>query len=145
MSFAEVLNDFLIENNLTKRKFAQNCNLTTSQMTSFMRGAIPNIITAVKIADYMNCSINYLMGIDEDRNQTKIIRKGYDIKDFLNRYHFALALNNITHWKLSKHLLISESNIRGWKHGSLPKLETLIKIASYLNMSIDYFIGRANE
>ena len=143
MSFAEVLNEFLIETNMTKRSFANSCHITTSQMTSFMRGAIPSIATAVKMADFIDCSINFLMGIDEEKQETKVIRKGYDMTNFLQRYDEALKLNNITNWKVCQVLKISESNVRGWRHGSMPRLDTLVKIASYLHTSIDYFVGRA--
>lgn len=145
MLFAEVLNEFLIERNMTKRSFAKSCHITTSQMTSFMRGAIPSIATIVKMADFMECSINFLMGIDEDRQETKVLRKGYDMTNFLQRYDYALKLNHTSNWKVCKELKISESNVRGWRHGSMPKLETLSKIASLLHMSIDYFVGRAKE
>lgn len=145
MSFSEILNDLIIDNGLTKRQFAIKCKITTSQMTSFLRGAIPSIETAVRIANYFSCSLNYLMGIDEYKDQTKITNEEYDLENFFDRYNRVLELNKISHWRLCQNLEINESNIRGWKRGAVPKLDTLAKISSYLNCSIDYLLGRAKN
>ena len=145
MTFAEVLNEILIENNMTKRRLAGICHVTTSQMTSFFRGAMPSIKTATRIADILDISLNFLMGLDENREETKVLNKGYDLSNFLNRYQTALELNKISHWKASRLLSISESNIRGWRKGSIPKIETLMKLAEYLHVSIDYLLGRARD
>ncbi len=143
MYFSDVLNDLIIESGLSKRQIAIKCGITTSQMTSFLRGAIPTIKTIIKLSNYFNCSINYLMGIDEDKSQTKILNLEYDLENFIDRYKRVLKQNNTTHWKLCNKLGISESISRDWKKGSTPKLETLYKISLYLNCSIDYLLGRA--
>ena len=145
MKFAEILGDLIIESGLSKRKVALGCHITTSQMASFLRGAIPSVASAVRIACYFNCSLNYLMGLDEQKDQTKIIRKDYDFDGFLDRYNKMLESNNITHWKLCQNIDISESVGRGWRKGAEPKLESLLKIANYLNCSIDYLLDRAKS
>lgn len=53
---------------------------------------------------------------------------------------------NITQSQLAKDNNISTGNISDWKMGrSNPKTETLIKIADYLNVSIDYLVGRTDK
>lgn len=110
-----------------------------------MRGAQPSIDTAVRIANYFDCSLNYLMGCDEDKHQTKVTCTGYDLSHFLDRYNKVLVANKISHWQLCKRIGVSESNLRGWRKGAVPKLDTLCKIANYLNCSIDYLLGRAKS
>lgn len=48
--------------------------------------------------------------------------------------------------KLAKDNNISTGNVSDWKMGrSNPKTETLIKIADYLGVSIDYLVGRTDN
>lgn len=51
----------------------------------------------------------------------------------------------ITPTALSKELSISSSSVTAWKQGRIPNGETLIKIANYLQVSIDYLLGRTDE
>ena len=34
------------------------------------------------------------------------------------------------------------SNLQNWKKGTLPYIETFIKLAQYLCVSLDYLVGR---
>ena len=50
---------------------------------------------------------------------------------------------NITQSKLATDLNIKQESISAYEQGkSYPNIETLIKIADYLNTSIDYLLGR---
>lgn len=52
----------------------------------------------------------------------------------------------ITISQLAKEIGISQGNISDWKSGKcLPSLNALIKIADYLNVSLDYLVGRTEE
>lgn len=52
----------------------------------------------------------------------------------------------ITISQLAKEIGISQGNISDWKSGKcLPSLNALIKIADYLNISLDYLVGRTEE
>ena len=46
---------------------------------------------------------------------------------------------------VGKELGISTGSIAQWKNGSIPSGETLIKIADYFNVSVDYLLGRTDE
>lgn len=47
--------------------------------------------------------------------------------------------------KMLKDLEVSPSVINSWDKGKEPRLNTIIKIADYLETSIDYIVGRTNE
>jgi len=47
---------------------------------------------------------------------------------------------NISQQKFAEEVPISRPNFTYWKKGKLPKFETLINIANYLNCSIDEFL-----
>lgn len=49
--------------------------------------------------------------------------------------------NNTTPTALCKKLNLSTSKVTAWKNGSVPKGDTLQKIADYFNVSVDYLLG----
>ena len=44
-----------------------------------------------------------------------------------------------------KELNIASGSITKWKNGSMPKLDALLKIANYFDVSLDYLVGRDNN
>lgn len=46
---------------------------------------------------------------------------------------------------VAKELHIASSTVTSWKNGSIPNGETLIKIADYLDCSVDYLLGRSDN
>ena len=58
------------------------------------------------------------------------------IKEICNRK------KNITLTEMVKALELSTSMPTNWKRGIIPNGETLIKLANYLDVSIDYLLGR---
>lgn len=40
---------------------------------------------------------------------------------------------------------VSSPSITGWKKGSSPKAETLVKLADYFGVSTDYLLGKSND
>lgn len=51
----------------------------------------------------------------------------------------------ITVTQLLKEHNLSTGNTGSWKKGKLPNGETLLKIADYLDCSVDYLLGRTDE
>ncbi|MBP3760871.1 MAG: helix-turn-helix domain-containing protein [Ruminococcus sp.] len=46
---------------------------------------------------------------------------------------------------VGKEIGVSSAAIANWKTGSIPNGETLMKIADYFHVSVDYLLGRADE
>lgn len=63
---------------------------------------------------------------------------------FYERLEAICSRNGITVSSLVKALGLSTSKVTAWKSGSVPKGETLVKIADYFNVSVDYLLGRAD-
>ena len=54
--------------------------------------------------------------------------------------------NGVSNYKLAKSIGCSQSTIANWVEGkTLPDSETLLKIASYFNVSTDYLLGDQNN
>lgn len=55
------------------------------------------------------------------------------------------STNNTTVSGLVKELGLSTSKVTAWKNGSIPKADTVAKIADYLDVSVDYLLGRTDS
>jgi len=140
LKFSEILDDLIRNKELSLVKLANECGVSDVQLGRYLNGAYPNIYNANKIAKYFNVSLDYLFGVSENNHIKKFNDVNMDV--FLERYDELLKLNKISHYKFAQKYQISESIIRKWKSGQIPKVETLILIAEELSGSIDYLVGR---
>ena len=137
--FAKNLQELLIDNSLSMKSFAEKLQLNLSECYKYQRKEyLPNLANIIKIADFFECSIDYLLGLDEFINI-----KLTHTPPFSNTFKKLLKEKNITRYQLSKHTKISNARIDDWFHGRrLPSLDNLIKLAQYFNCSLDTMLGR---
>lgn len=138
--FQEILKELITQKGLSLRTLSKESKVSAVQYSKYLRGAFPTIDVAIRIANYFNCSLDYLFGV----SNINIVKsyKEYNISKFLERYENLLKTNNTTHYKFAKTNNLSESCLRHWRYGQTPKIESLIIIAINLSTSIDYLIGR---
>lgn len=105
-------------------------------------GIIPTPRILIRIADYFNVSIKYLLGTSNDEYFSKSKVKS----DFKTRFDFLCKENNITFYKVSKDLHFEQSYITRWFNKNyLPSLELLDLISDYFEVSVDYLLGRTDD
>lgn len=63
---------------------------------------------------------------------------------FYERLNEMCSRKGIAVSSLVKALGLSTSKVTAWKNGTVPKGETLVKIADYFDLPIDYLLGRTN-
>lgn len=63
---------------------------------------------------------------------------------FYERLESMCSRKGITVSSLVKALGLSTSKVTAWKNGSVPKGEILVKIADYLDVTVDYILGRTD-
>ena len=144
MKFIEVFKDLLIERGIGIQELSRKTMIDDSVLYDHLHGSLPKINYAVKIANFFDCSLNYLMGLDELPKETEFTQN-YDIKCFSDRYDSLLEENRVTHHKLTKVCGLNYSSHYAWQHGAEPSMNSLIIIASYFGTSIDYLIGRNDK
>ena len=105
-------------------------------------GIIPTPRILIRIADYFNVSIKYLLGTSNDEHFNKAKVKS----DFKTRFDFLCNEKSKTHYKVSKDLHFDQSYITRWLNRNyLPSLELLELLSDYFNVSIDYLLGRTDD
>lgn len=142
--FSEILNDLIIDKGLSLRKLAEDSGISANQYSKYLKGAIPTIPVAVRLSNYFKHSIDFLFGLIDNEDNFKPNYE-YNLSNFVDKYEKLLENNKTTHWKFAKNYGLSESSLRHWKYGDVPKIESLIIIAFNLSSSIDYLIGRTDK
>ena len=64
---------------------------------------------------------------------------------FWNNFYSACLKKGIKPNTLAKELQIASGSMTAWKGGKLPNGETLLKISNYLDVSVDYLLGKTDE
>lgn len=64
---------------------------------------------------------------------------------FWDNFYYACLQKGTKPNPLAKELQIASGSMTSWKNGKLPNGETLLKIANYLDVSVDYLLGRTDE
>lgn len=135
--FQERLQDLLIENNLSRLQLSKKIGISFETLNGyFNKDFYPEISIAVKIAKFFKCSLNYLLGLsDELKNNDK---NNLSFSDTLKKL---LKENKLSPEKLMHALNMSEANYYRWQKGQTkPAMNSLIAIAKYFDVSIDYLI-----
>ncbi len=105
-------------------------------------GIIPKPRILIRIADYFNVSIGYLLG----QSNQEYFLKSEECSDFKNRFKLLCKDRNLTYYKVSIDCHFDKSYISRWLNKNyLPSLELLEILSEYFNVSIDYLLGRADD
>jgi repressor LexA len=111
--------------------------LSPAAATKWRSGAIPRDTTLLKIATYFNVTVDYLLS-DPAQNieRNKIM--------FWKIFYSLCQDRGISPNALAKELSISSGAVTTWKNGRVPHNNTLLKIATYFNVTVDYLLGNSN-
>lgn len=128
----------------SKDKKAEIIGINRSTFSNaYNYGIIPKTPSLVRIADYFDVSVEYLI---VNTNDEYFVRSAHP-ETFLNRLETLRIESGIkTRYALAQKLLIHRNNIAQWyKLNCLPLIDDLTIIASYFNVSIDYLLGRTDD
>lgn len=98
----------------------------------------PKAKTLIKLADYFNCSIEYLCGKTNDY----LDYKPQSCPAFGERLVEVLKASGWSSYKLFKQTKISPAQYHRWRKGMEPLLSSLEAIAEALDVTLDYLVGR---
>lgn len=131
------IDDILSERNLTRIDLANLAGVHRNVIAKLNYASI-SLSTAIKIANILNISIDFMVGLSEDDSKFKPTNN----INFYNNCKKILEELNISQRKLCRDLNFSTDAFTRWKNGQLPFLSSIISIAKYLNVEIEELIGR---
>lgn len=142
LKLSETLNELMTLQGLTEQTLSENSKIPISCISLYVRGLqAPYIDTLIKLADYFNCSTDYLLG----RTDNFAIANNFETNaSFTQRFNELLEKNKCT-YKSFDTKKIAKSSFYEWKRGdSLPTLENLITLVDFFGCSLDFILGREN-
>ncbi len=136
------LADELDEKSKSKRaKIIGVSNTTYSNAYNY--GIIPKTSSLIRIADYFDISVEYLIGNTDNERYEKSLRA----VPFKERLLELQEYKNIpTVYELSQRVHIHRNNIAQWnKLNCIPLIDDLIVLADFFEVSVDYLLGRTDD
>ncbi|MCM6841536.1 helix-turn-helix domain-containing protein [Lactococcus lactis] len=135
--FNEQLKTLRKINGLTQKELAEKLKIKQNSYSDWENGkSEPNIEMLVRIADYFDVSLDYLLG-GKMKNITE---------------EFSLCLKKLSmkrklsQKQIAEELKISQQQYSKWEGGIITtNAETLVRLANYFDVSIDYLLGRKSE
>lgn len=98
----------------------------------------PKIETLIKLAKFFNVSLDYLLG-------SVLTQKEKGIYSMLNLKQLRLD-RKLTQAALANALDVAQTTISSWERGEKsPDPDTLVRLANFYNVSVDYLLGRENK
>ena len=141
-NFKDALQELLFQSGLNAYQFSLQAGIPEANIYYWLADQyLPSVEYIVIIADYLNCSIEYLFGLTDD----KCFIKAKHPSDFISRFTSLLKEKKCTKYCVAKNCGVGRSAISKWFHmQKMPKIETLVKLSEFFGCSIDYLIGRSD-
>ena len=125
--FADRLSELIFESGKNIKQISDELGCGNSTVYHYTTERyLPNLEMTVKLADYFNCSTDYLLGITAESNA-----EGFNAcPPFGKRFTEVLKEKDVSRYLLKTKTGIAESVMRYWAQGkTTPSLVNLVKIA----------------
>ena len=137
----ERLKELMFDKEINAPALAKAIGVKSNTITRYLQGfCLPTFQTFIKLTDYFHCSADFLLGLQDDPN--------YDANfltppPFSQAFKTALKVCNFSQYALQKQTGISWANFHYWLNDiRLPYVDSLVKIARTMDISVDYLLGR---
>lgn len=139
--FAENLIELMSDNNnISTKELAAKLEISAPTITHYrLAQHSPNIKNLVLLADYFNCSTDFLLGLETENTSLKF----KTCPPFSKQIVFLTKYFKHTFYSFYRAVKIPESTFFEWKNGSsVPTLDSVLKIAKYFECRVDFVLGR---
>ena len=112
--FIEVLNELLEEHELNRKQFSEKSGIPYTTVIGWTKlNRLPDYTALIKIADFFNCSIDYLVGRQDDFGSIySSVEVSHTEQTLLKNFRKLNSENRELIIKLTKNLIKTENNER---------------------------------
>lgn len=130
---------------LSLQSLSKIIGISSSQLSKYASGNFePTLKNAIIICSHFACSLDYLFGLDTNKNSFGDLKKE-NVELFYKRFSHLLEIQNTNINRVSRHTYINRNCIYHWQNKAIfPKVSILAKLAIELKTSIEYLIGRTD-
>jgi hypothetical protein len=141
--FKKRLLDLIFEQDCTKVEFAERAGVNKEVISrASVYAIVPSVKSLIKIADFIGCSLEYVLGESNDRT----FYKSESGATFHDRIKALCEEAKIGYGELSAKMPFAKNSIYEWlRTGGLPSLDYLKALAEYFKVGLDYLLGRSDE
>ncbi len=138
--FAENLFALMSERGLNAPALANILKTDRSNVTRYLHGErLPLFRGFVAIVEYFQVSADVLLGLVDYAPETEFL----PLPPFGDRLRQVMNETKTTQYRLEKDLNVSGASMYNWlTNASVPTVENLVKLARYMEVSVDYLLGR---
>lgn len=131
-AFKELFIRLCNEKGVTPSKACRDVNIAPATFSCWDENSVPRQATLFRIADYFGVTVNYLLGKEHE-------------KMFWENFLRLCNGKEISPNALAVALKIPSGSITNWKNGMVPRQATLLRIADYFGVTVDYLLGKEQE
>lgn len=141
-NFKERLGELMFDAKVNPPKLAELIGCSRMTINRYLSGKkLPTVDMAVRLADFFQCTTDYLLGLVETNYTTNF----KPCPPFSEQLEFLLKYYGITRYRLMKMTHFSDSNLMYWAQGkTIPTIESILKLAEVLDCPVDFVLGRSN-
>lgn len=138
--FVENLNYLISEKEITCKRLSEEIGIREPTICRYRNGInTPSLTNFIKFADYFNCSVDYLIGIEEE----KFNQNFKPCPPISERMAALPEVFKMSAYKFCRKVEIPETSFYEWKNGSSePSIYSILKIAKHFEHSVDFILGR---
>ena len=141
-NFAETLFALMTEKGLNAPALARTLKTDRSNITRYLRGErLPSFAVFVKMIEFFNVSADVLLGLVDYTQTTNFL----PVTSFDQQLKRVMTETKTSQYALNKHAGFSSASVHNWLTGKdIPSVEKLAQLAQFMDVSVDYLLGRVN-
>lgn len=138
--FGERLGELMFQkNNVTSDQLGEAVGFGGSTIRLWREGKSSTLLSnAIVLADFFSCSLDFLFG-RSDEIIDFIPKQPLGIYSGLKKI---MKERKLSWYAVVKDAKIAKSNLYDWRDGRDPLMPTVIILADYLEVTLDYLVGR---
>lgn len=140
--FQESIHDLMNEHKLNRVMLAKAVGVTSTTINGFFNyDYYPQIELAIKLSKYFDCSIDYLFGLTDVKTKEYDLDMNKVMQNFNDNISSMLKSSGVSNAKAMRDMGMGEFTLYRWRRGMFPKTVTLIAVAKYFGVSVEYLLG----
>ncbi len=130
------------EHKLNRVMLAKAVGVTSTTINGFFNyDYYPQIELAIKLSNYFDCSIDYLFGLTDVKTKEYDLDMNKVMQNFNDNISSMLKSSGVSNAKAMRDMGMGEFTLYRWRRGMFPKTVTLIAVAKYFGVSVEYLLG----